>query len=52
MRMLKTCFLAAALALSLGAHAQAPFSVPPSGVLGMDDAKLSPDFWLARPIAW
>ena len=48
MRMLKTCFLAAALALSLGTHAQAPFSVPPSGVLGMDDAKLSPDFWLAR----
>ncbi|HEY4146371.1 SH3 domain-containing protein [Pinirhizobacter sp.] len=51
MRTLKTFFLAAALALSLGTmplHAQASFSVPPSGVLGMDDTKLSPDFWLAR----
>lgn len=51
MRMLKNSLLACALALSLGTvplHAQAPFSVPPSGVLGMDDAKLSPDFWLAH----
>jgi cell wall-associated NlpC family hydrolase len=49
--MLKNCLLACALALSLGTvplHAQAPFSVPPSGVLGVDDAKLSPDFWLAH----
>ena len=51
MRTLKSCLVACALALSLGTmplHAQAPFSVPPSGVLGMDDAKLSPDFWLAH----
>lgn len=51
MRMLKNCLLACVLALSLGTvplHAQAPFSVPPSGVLGVDDAKLSPDFWLAH----
>ena len=51
MRTLKVCLVACALALSLGTaplHAQAPFSVPPSGVLGMDDAKLSPDFWLAH----
>jgi len=51
MRTLKSCLIACALALTLGTmplHAQAPFSVPPSGVLGMDDAKLSPDFWLAH----
>jgi cell wall-associated NlpC family hydrolase len=51
MRMLNTCLLAGALALSLGTtplHAQTPFKVPPSGVLGMDDAKLSPDFWVAQ----
>ena len=41
--------LAAMLALSLGGTAAArDMPVPPSGILGMSDTQLSPEFWVAR----
>lgn len=50
MKMLRPTFLASLLALSLGGApvAAADMPVPPSGVIGVADAQLTPDFWVAR----
>ena len=50
MKMLRPALLATLLALSLGSMpiAAADMPVPPSGVMGITDAQLTPDFWVAR----
>jgi cell wall-associated NlpC family hydrolase len=49
MTMLRHTLLAAMLALSLGGTVAArDMPVPPSGILGISDAQLSPEFWVAR----
>jgi cell wall-associated NlpC family hydrolase len=51
---MRTFLLATALAFSTASPALArqsaftPTTVPPSGVIGVQDAYLSPDFWIAR----
>ncbi len=49
MTTLRHTLLAALLALSLdGAAAARDMAVPPSGILGITDAQLSPEFWVAQ----
>ena len=51
---MRTFLIATALAFCCGAPLQAreaaftPTTVPPSGVIGVQDAYLSPEFWIAR----
>jgi cell wall-associated NlpC family hydrolase len=49
MTTLRHTLLAAMLALSLGGPVAArDMPIPPSGILGISDAQLSPEFWVAR----
>ena len=50
MKMLRPTLLATLLALSFGSMpvAAADMPVPPSGVMGITDAQLTPEFWVAR----
>ncbi|HET8899429.1 MAG TPA: SH3 domain-containing protein [Rhodanobacteraceae bacterium] len=48
MRMLSILALSLLLPCTASVARDAPLAVPPSGVLGVSDAELTPDYWVAR----